>query len=800
MASGTTLERFREELTCSICTKLYEEPKTLPCLHTFCTKCLEDTVKKRPLDLESGDSREQFSCPLCKDLVKVPDADVSAIPTNHSYKNLVRHLELEDTVTSEEGAKCEDCGESNATFLCKNCSLPLCEDCKRHHAKSKRTRDHVLVPAKDVRAQMSSSSSDDAEEAGYEGVFHRTWYCDTHKSEVCIYCIKCDMVICRDCALVDHNDHDKQFAKLLIDKPNNRPKLQTHLGETEEVQKSFREAIDAVNDMKKSLRKSKEDTSQAVSQRYDQIKEELDRQHEDLLRKVDDVFARKTEILDAQLVELQQIDKTLNAGVKFATDILRVGIPEEILFLKTQIVTRLESLCREFGPYQRAPRDNNIIIFAENKQLSLVDAIGTVSADPHIRAFTADGIMGVHFVKGRPAEFTVTPRDIIANPAEEDVPDVSVELQPRTERREEDREGGGGGEGNPAQVDVRKDANNTFKVTVTPQNHGPHLLSVTVRANSRKVHIKDSPFAINVSPRSGSVHRSTQPLAEIKGETIPEGKMKSPWGIAVSRNGDIIAVSDIESHCILLFDPAGNFVRAFGKEGKGNVEFKSPRGLAFNGSGHILVAESDNNRIQIVTPEGQFKLKFGEYGGNPGQFHHPTDVAVGRDGTIFVADSINQRIQFFKPDGVLLGLFGQWGTEPNMVNGPYAVTLDSRGRVFVAERQGSRVQVFEKAGRGYRSCSHFGERGSAERQLDEPVGIAHDARSNHVFVTDYQNQRVSVFGANGNFFVTFGGLGAELGQFCNPMGVEVLSDSRVIVADCGNNRLVILPVLDRRSP
>ncbi len=373
MASGTTLERFREELTCSICGSLYDKPKTIPCLHTFCTKCLDGHVKKRPLDHESGDSREQFNCPLCKNLVKVPNGDVSSLPTNRSYENLVCHLTLEDKVTSEEGAKCGDCEDKNATFLCKSCNLPLCDDCQRHHAMSKKTKEHMLVPVKDVRGQSSNSSSDDT---GYEGVVHQTWNCDAHtESKVCIYCIKCDMVICRDCALVDHNDHNKQFADKAIGETENRPKLQKRLGETHEVQTSFKQAIQELNEMKKSLGKSKEDTAQAVARRYEEIKEELDRQREDLLRKVNEIFTRKTEILDKQLEELQEIDHTLDDGVKFTTDILRVGIPEEILFLKTSIAERLEGLCKSFGPYPHAPTDICLLVWLARSKRPSKDSL-----------------------------------------------------------------------------------------------------------------------------------------------------------------------------------------------------------------------------------------------------------------------------------------------------------------------------------------------------------------------------------------------------------------------------------------
>ena len=776
--TGTTLERFRQELTC-ICGKLYNEPKTLPCLHSFCAKCLEGHVQEQLSD-HSGDSRETFDCHVCKKQYKLPGADVSKLPTNRSYKNLVSHLTLEDNVTSEQGSKCEECEEGNAVTLCRDCNLPLCEECQRHHSKSKKTREHVMLPVNELRARSSSSDS-------CEGVGHQTWMCDKHNSmQVCIYCMTCDVVICRDCALVDHNNHEKQFAPKVIDEPENRPKIKEHLSNTNKVRSDFNQAIKELNEMKESLRKSKEETTRDVGNHYDEIKAELDRQREDLLQKVNSIFTKKTSILDQQLQELQDIEKILEEGLKFTDDILSVGIAEEILFLKTQIIQRLEALCNEYGPYPREPRDNDIINFAKNKKLDLTDAIGTVSADPHIPAFMAD-IENVHFIKGQPVEFTVTCRDIIGNLLPENTQDISVELRPETE---------GAGEMVPGVV--KKGEVGDYLASVTPPNHGPHKMSVSLLVNKQPVHIKDSPFSVTVAPPTGKVTRASD---VITGDNVPEGKMKRPWGIAVNKMGDIV-VSDIENHCIIVFDQNYRFVRTFGREGNGNVEFKSPRGLAFNGSGHVLVAEKDNHRVQILTIDGVFKFKFGDYGGNNGQFHNPTDVAVGKDGTIFVTDSINQRIQVFTSKGTFVGVIGQWGTEPNMVNDPYAIAVDPRGRIVVTERLGCRVQVFEKSGsaKTYKSSYHFGSKGSAKRQLNEPVGVALDTRNNYIFVTELQNQRVSIFSSNGGFISCFGSPGTGLSQFQNPMGIAVLPDLRVIVADCGNNRLLVFPVLEAKSP
>ena len=57
-------EKLVKVLECAICLDLYEEPKVLPCQHTYCRKCLEQ--------LAFGDGRiRRVNCPECRRVIKV---------------------------------------------------------------------------------------------------------------------------------------------------------------------------------------------------------------------------------------------------------------------------------------------------------------------------------------------------------------------------------------------------------------------------------------------------------------------------------------------------------------------------------------------------------------------------------------------------------------------------------------------------------------------------------------------------------------------------------------------------------
>jgi tripartite motif-containing protein 2/3 len=60
---------------CPICTEVYTDPRVLPCIHTFCLKCIEGWGK----DKQPGD---KVACPLCRKEFEVPGGKLAALPKN----------------------------------------------------------------------------------------------------------------------------------------------------------------------------------------------------------------------------------------------------------------------------------------------------------------------------------------------------------------------------------------------------------------------------------------------------------------------------------------------------------------------------------------------------------------------------------------------------------------------------------------------------------------------------------------------------------------------------------------------
>jgi hypothetical protein len=59
---------------CPVCHNLMKDPKTLPCMDTFCLKCLEDIER-------SGEWASDSLCPLCHIPFIIPTAGLESLPS-----------------------------------------------------------------------------------------------------------------------------------------------------------------------------------------------------------------------------------------------------------------------------------------------------------------------------------------------------------------------------------------------------------------------------------------------------------------------------------------------------------------------------------------------------------------------------------------------------------------------------------------------------------------------------------------------------------------------------------------------
>ncbi|XP_071153889.1 E3 ubiquitin-protein ligase TRIM71-like [Mytilus edulis] len=76
---------------------------------------------------------------------------------------------------------------------CSECNEGLCEECKDHHAASRGSRNHSIVPVSEYQNLPS-------------GILEITQICPTHDDKYVIFCKKHDTPCCRRCVTETHNE------------------------------------------------------------------------------------------------------------------------------------------------------------------------------------------------------------------------------------------------------------------------------------------------------------------------------------------------------------------------------------------------------------------------------------------------------------------------------------------------------------------------------------------------------------------------------------------------------------------
>ncbi|KAM6986723.1 tripartite motif-containing 13 [Aplochiton taeniatus] len=77
------MELLEEDLTCPICCCLFEDPRVLPCSHSFCKKCLEGILDGN----RSSAWRPPFKCPTCRK--ETSHNGINSLQINYSLRGIV---------------------------------------------------------------------------------------------------------------------------------------------------------------------------------------------------------------------------------------------------------------------------------------------------------------------------------------------------------------------------------------------------------------------------------------------------------------------------------------------------------------------------------------------------------------------------------------------------------------------------------------------------------------------------------------------------------------------------------------
>ena len=262
---------------------------------------------------------------------------------------------------------------------------------------------------------------------------------------------------------------------------------------------------------------------------------------------------------------------------------------------------------------------------------------------------------------------------------------------------------------------------------------------------------------------------------------------------------------------------------------------QAPVGLAVDTRGEVYVCDAGNNRLLRFDENLEPRREYGGYGSLEGLFNRPRYIFIDNDLNLLVADVGNRRVSRHNRDLNFVDEIKLVDYDDPLKYGePSGIALTGYGEVWMCDREKGRIAIFDNVGQFDRFIGEFGYSGG---QLLQPEKIITDNRDNFI-VCDAGNRRLVVYDRYGGFsyavrneyfdYPTAAALNGDgslwvadrdagriylvnrKGEILfeagptvpgtnhtlkNPSDIIVLSDDRLLIADSGNDRLLLCRVM-----
>ncbi len=288
-------------------------------------------------------------------------------------------------------------------------------------------------------------------------------------------------------------------------------------------------------------------------------------------------------------------------------------------------------------------------------------------------------------------------------------------------------------------------------------------------------------------------------ISNVRNGGKTNGKVSAPSSIAYDSGDNMYILDDgcCESGRVQKFTNAGIYVST--PLPVGSLPGSSCYHIAIDSTDRLFVTCEDH--VRVYTTAGVHQFDFGSSGTGNSQFRQPRGIGFDSSGNIYVADMVNHRIQKFDPDGNYITQWGTRGIDPGEFVAPAVIYIDDADVIYVGQTYGTdtdvtggftdttRIQKFNTTGDFQGTVGSFG---SGDGEMRSVGGIAMDSDHN-IYVTDSELNRVLKFNSSGTFQSAMGKYGSGSEEFTGVGSVitNPVTDT-LTLADTDNHRVQML--------
>ena len=731
------IKNLIKHVTCSICLDTYTKPKTIACLHTFCCDCLE---KHARTSSRSG----KFRCPECQAEVALPEANrFDKLPTSFLHNSLLSILAIRQIGDGSE-ISCGICKKTSAEITyCFDCEKLMCSDCKNAHEvfKDAGFQGHKITPVKQFQAQ------------DYEALLKRQSFCSQkyHERELTrFYCTECEMCVCQICIITEHKTHEVEPLEKAADgeKTEILARVETIKEKINTCNASIQEIEESESEMETNVACAKREVSQAADRMVAKIRE-LEREN---IAALENARVWRAENFNSAKRQIQSLTKQFNQAFDFADNLVQRSSSSGVMQSKKKFTSRADEIDK-----------TEILSLPVCSFVKFVPTFDPANLKLGFMA-TSDVDVNKSTVVGLKQEFqagvegTLVVRPIILEKEGVGGVKAKVHVEALIEPAEE-----------IANLIVCDQGDGNYQVKFIPKV--PCCLKIFVKINRKD--LANSPFTVHVKER----------LIQVIGELDFQGEVpQRPFMIAVNSKG-LIAVTDYDGHCVLIYNKKGEYVQKLGCHGNKPGQFDGPVGIIFINDNEILAADKWNHRIQQFNVKtGNFVKSFGKKGTGAGEFNDISSLCLDDTGHIVVTETINERVQVLSEDGEPLLKFGENG--PGKLNGPLRC-MSYQNTYIVCEYSNNCLKVFDCLGT---FLHQIGESETGKRKLFSPWGICVEQCQNHqnILVSDFVSGQVNQLTTDSHF------TGITVEKLNNPVTLTTTPDGHILVCTWGDKKVFVL--------
>ena len=281
-------------------------------------------------------SKRHLECPLCRAKVLLSSLHaVEELPSHFSAVRLVEIVRLQEQARNKVTPICQNCDdEENAVSSCRVCAIFLCEFCEKAHRKTKSTKQHNICSLDEIRKGNSDMTS---------VLLEKVEMCPTHPTKPLeLYC-KCEeKLICRDCTIKKHKDHDFDVISDVIEGEKNV--LRESLIGIQQLVDEVENAVTRVQGRRKDVKNKEAENLCNLEDAFNVLHAALDNRKKQLRENVTKDSKAKDKGLQVQEDELCFLLSQLKSCHSFIDDKVQRGVNQDVLAMKRSMLERRNKL------------------------------------------------------------------------------------------------------------------------------------------------------------------------------------------------------------------------------------------------------------------------------------------------------------------------------------------------------------------------------------------------------------------------------------------------------------------------